>query len=555
MDKDKQVKTVIFGAQARERIMRGLEITYQAVATTLGSRGRNVSLEKNWGPPIVIHDGVTVAKDVILPDPFENQAAQLVLQAAQNTNDQAGDGTTTATIFTYAIYKEALELITAGTNPMILKKGIEMAVATVIAELKKMAKQVETPQELEQIATISAADSDMGKLIARAIQKVGKNGVVTVQEGSTSTIEVEYKEGIDIDKGMLSPYMVTSAERGEAVYEGDEKKNNFPYIVLLNEKLDNNKFITLVEKIYTFDNQAQVLIIADEYDVDVTATIVVNKVNYGKKIVAIKSPEFGEHRTNLLNDIAVVTGGSVFGGNAGIPLDQVKLEAFGRAEKVIVTRDQTIIVGGKGKSEEITARVSLLDKLMFEVKTEFQKDKIEGRKAKIVGGVAVINVGAPSATEMREKKERVFDAVNATKAAIAEGIVPGGGVAFIRTIAALNKITTKGKEILGVNIVKKALEYPLRKLVANAGSADPGYVLGKLQESPNKNIGYNVESEAFEDLVKSGIIDPVKVSRSALENAASVATMLITTECMISFSRETSKTNSEETDGIGKLPG
>lgn len=553
---NKQTKEIIFGQEVRDKILKGVAITARAVGTTLGSKGRNVSLEKNWGSPIIIHDGVTVARDVVLPDPFENQAAQLVINAAQNTNNEAGDGTTTATILTHAIVKEALPIVSAGTNPMVIRKGIEKAIPAVIERLLTIAKPVASFDEMKQIATISSTDEGIGELVATAVQKVGEYGVVTVQNGNKSYIEVEYKEGMDLSAGWLAPHFVTDMERFEAIYGPADKiktiDSKYPFVVLLDDKLDTTKMIDIFRKLPDDRENTKILVIANDYEPEAIQGLVLSKLKSDMKVVAIKSPEYGEHRTNLLDDIATVTGGTVIGGTNGIPIENLERTHFGKCEKFVVTRYETIIIGGKGDGDKIKKRIKGLQNIKKETQDKGQLDKIESRLAKLIGGVAVIMVGAASQEELREKKERVIDAVNATKAAVKEGVVPGGGVAFIRAGEVIESLELTDREKIGADIVKRALRYPIMKLVSNAGADDPGFVVGKILENKNPFWGYNVESEDYEDMVKSGIIDPVKVSRTALENAASIATMLITTDVMIVNKREPGK-KEEDTDGIGEL--
>lgn len=564
---DKKPKTMISDQEVRDKILTGVEKVAKAVGTTLGSRGRNVAYELNWGRPNVLHDGVSVAKQVVLEDPYENMAAQLVITAAERTNNVAGDGTTTATILTYAILKEAIQ---SKVNPMVIRKGINKAVDAVVLELKAMAKPVNGFDELEQIATISAADPEMGKLIATAIQKVGENGVVTVQEGQGSTIEVEYKEGMEFERGLMSPYLVTQQDAYEAVLEG--KDEDAPYIAIVNEKLDTAKTIEILEKIYTGSKNklAKILLIADEFENESFNMIVYNMVRGSKKIVPVKSPEFGEHRTALLSDIAAITGGQILGGPAGLPIEQATFESFGRADKTITSIDQTIIIGGKGSKERIDSQIKIIKKLDREARTDSERDKTQKRIGKLTGGVAVISVGAHSETEMKEKKERVYDAQNATKAAIAEGILPGGGVALIRARRAIDKlffsdqtptsanidqkkVDGRSNEKIGADIIKSALLYPLKILVKNAGVENPDFIVGKIEENENPNIGYNVDTEDYVDLYKAGIIDPLKVVRTALQQAASVAIMLITTEVMIAFKRERENEGKKDDSGIGSF--
>ena len=554
-------KKIIYGQEVRNKILSGVSKVERAVGTTLGSQGRNVVLEKNWGEPVIIHDGVTVARDVILPDPFENQAARLVIRAALNTNQEAGDGTTTATILTNGIVAEAMPLIAAGAKPQIIRRGIDATVPVIIEHLRKMARPVKTVKEMIQIATIAAADEDMGKLIATAIQKVGEHGVVTVQPGTGSTIEVEYKEGMDISKGWISPYLVTDSKKMEIEFSPDKIKDsrnselidNFPFVLAVDEKIDNEKLITLAEKVLKFTQKAKFLIIAEGYDPEAIRSIVMSKVRSGVHIAAIESPEYGEHRTNMLSDIATVTGGKLIGGSTGIPVDTVTIDDIGQAEKIIVSQYQTIIIGGRGKKQEIQNRIEGLRTMLENSREDGVRDKLQSRMAKLSNGVAVISVGAPTKVEMDEKRERINDAVNATRAAITEGIVPGGGVALVRVTKMLEE-NKEEKHKLARQILRKALLHPIRRLITNTTSEDPGYIIGSIAESKDMNLGYNVDTEQYENMLESGIIDPVKVTRSALKNAASVATMLITADCIICVDPELQKQVTDPTEGIGILP-
>lgn len=550
---NKAVKKIIFGEDVRKKILSGVEITARAVGTTLGSKGRNVLLEKNWGAPIIIHDGVTVARDIVLEDPFENAAAQSVISAAQNTNNQAGDGTTTATILTYSIVREALKIVSAGINPMTIRRGINKVIPAIIDELHKNARKIETFEEMKQIATISAADAEMGHIIASAIQKVGSHGVVNVQEGQGLTIEVEYKEGMDLGKGWVSPYLINRPERMETVFEAEGKKGNveYPFVITVNAKLDNKKLIKIANTILEFNPYAKFLIIADDFENDAVSSMVISRVKSNMNVVAIKAPEYGEHRTNVLHDVAILTGGSVIGGPTGVAYESLTIKDFGMAEKIIVTERETLIIGGRGDKRSIDDRIAALKKMKSESKDPGIIDKFESRLSKLVGGVAIISVGAPSEEEMREKKERVFDAVNATRAAIQEGIVPGGGVALLRASRIINSLELTDSEAVGAKIIKRAIQYPAQKLIENAGHENVGQVIGKILEHKNTNWGYNVETEEFEDLIKAGVIDPVKVTRSALQNAASIATMLITTEVMV-INKPIEEKKDEEIPGVGR---
>lgn len=550
---ERNVRKIIYGQAVREKISKGVAKTARAVGTTLGSKGRNVSIPRNFGPPVIMHDGVTVARNIILEDPFEDQAAQLVISAAQNTNNEAGDGTTTATILTDAIVQEALPIISAGTNPMIIRKGIDKTIPKIIEELRRLARPVKKIEEMKQVATISAADPDLGDLIATAIQKVGEEGLVTVQEGSGSTIEVEYKEGMDLPRGYISPYLVTNTDRMEIVYEASQKRDtlSYPYVIVINQKVNNQILAPVVDVILRSDQQAQFLIIADEFETDALQSLIVSKIRMNIMCAGIKAPDFGQHRTNILTDIAVVTGGKVIGGTVGIPVEQVKLTDIGQCEKIVVTPDQTLIIGGRGQKKDIEDQITGIKKLLRETTDLGIRDRLEGRLAKLIGGVAVISVGAPSEPEMREKKERIYDAVNATKAAVSEGIVPGGGVSLIKVSRVIPDLKLTEEEKIGARIVQKALTYPAKKLIENAGVDNAGFAIGKIMEHDNPNWGFNVDTEQYEDLMKSGVIDPVKVTRSALLNASSVASILITTECMIADKPQTEKKKETEEEGIG----
>lgn len=555
---NKQVKHIIFDQQVRDKILKGVQVTARAVGTTLGSKGRNVALEKNWGSPIIIHDGVTVARDIVLEDPHENMAAQAVINAAQNTNNEAGDGTTTATVMTNAIVQEAMPIISAGTNPMVIRKGIEKVVPAVIAELKKMAKPVKSYEEMKQIATISSTEESIGDLVATAIQKVGEYGVVTVQNGNTSHIEVEYKEGMDLPSGWLAPHFINVEERMEAVFSYDDKiasgdESKYPFVILFDDKLDTSRMIDIWRRLPKDVNRTKILIIANDYEPEALQGLILSKLQSGMKVVAIKAPEYGEHRTNLLDDIASVTGGTVIGGTNGIPIENLEQKHFGTCEKIVVTKYETIIIGGQGKKENIDRRIEGLRNLKKETRDKGQLDKIESRLAKLIGGVAVIMVGAASQEELREKKERVIDAVNATRHAVKEGVVPGGGVAYLRASRIIDTMELTDKEKIGAEIVRNALRHPIMLLVSNAGAENPGYVVGTILAHKNPHWGYNVETEDYENLVEAGIIDPVKVSRTALENAASIATMLITTNVMVANKREKKEKASDDNEGIGEF--
>ena len=517
-------KILKFNAAARESLLKGINTLTEAVATTLGPKGRNVALDKKWGAPSVVHDGVTVAKEIDLEDPFENMGAQLLKEAASKTADVAGDGTTTATILTKAIVTEGLKNIQAGSNPMILKKGIEKAVIVLVEELKKMSKKISTKEEVAQVATISASDNQIGNLIAEALDKVGKDGVVTVEDGKTMDMTVDYKEGMEFDKGFVSPYFVTDTDKMEASIED-------AHILITDKKISvASDLVPFLEKFVAVSKN--LVIIADEVEGEALALLVVNKLRGTFNVLAVKAPGFGDRRKESLEDIAILTGGSVISEDTGKKFESVEIEDLGRAGRVTSDKDNTLIVDGKGAKAKIEARINQIRRELVASDSEFDKEKLQERLAKLTGGVAVINVGAATEIELKEKKERVIDAVAATKAAIEEGIVAGGEVALLRASKVLDGVVVDGaEEKVGVEIVKKALEQPFRLLIKNAGM-DDGVALARIQQS-NGNMGVDVLDGALKDLVKAGIIDPVKVTRSALQNAASVAIMVMTTEVLI----------------------
>ena len=517
-------KILKFDSEAREKLLKGVNTLTDAVATTLGPKGRNVAIDKKWGAPSVVHDGVTVAKEIELEDPFENMGAQLIKEAASKTNDVAGDGTTTATILAQAIVSEALKNIQAGANPMILKKGIEKAVDVLVEELRKMSKKITTQEEIAQVATISASDLQIGDLIAEALQKVGKDGVVTVEDGKTLDMTVDYKEGMVFDKGFVSPYFVTDTDKMESSIED-------PYILITDKKISTAAdFVPFLEKFVAVSKD--LVIIADEVEGDALALLVVNKLRGSFNVLAVKAPGFGDRRKEQLEDIAILTGGKVISEDTGVKFESVEVTDLGRAGRVTSDKDNTLIVDGKGAKAKIEARIAQIRRELESTDSEFDKEKLQERLAKLAGGVAVVNVGAATEIELKEKKERVIDAVAATKAAIEEGIVAGGEVALLRAAKALDVIKAEGEEEkVGVEIVKKALEQPFRKLIKNAGM-DDGIALARIQQS-NGNMGVDVLDGDLKDLVKAGIIDPVKVTRSALQNAASVAIMIATTHVLI----------------------
>ena len=520
-------KQLKFAEDARQKILVGVNILAKAVVTTLGPKGRNVALDRKWGAPTVVHDGVTVAKEVELSDPFENMGAQLIKEASSKTNDDTGDGTTTATLLAQAIVNDGLKNITAGANPMILKHGLEKGMEAIIAEIKKMAKKVKGKDEITQVATISAADPAIGGLIAEALEKVGKDGVVTVEEGKGLGMEIDYKEGMEFDKGFASPYFVTNPDKMEA--EIDDT-----YILITEKKISSvQDFLPFLENLVKISKN--LVIIADEIEGEALATLVVNKLRGTFNALAIKAPGFGDRRKAMLEDIAVLTGGKVISEDLGRKLENVTIEDCGRADKVWADKENCRIIGGKGDKKLIDARIAQIRREIDETTSEFDSEKLQERLAKLSGGVAVINVGAATEVEMKEKKERVNDAVSATKAAIEEGIVPGGGVALLRARSTLEKVrkeVSTEDERTGVDILFRALAEPLRKIVENAGE-DPGAILKDVEKSKVLDFGFDALSMKFVSMMDAGIVDPAKVTRLALQNAVSIGAMVLTTEALI----------------------
>jgi chaperonin GroEL len=517
-------KEIKYDSKARELILRGIDTLAEAVKVTLGPKGRNVILEKSWGSPTVTKDGVTVAKEIELEDKFENMGAQMVKEVASKTSDVAGDGTTTATLLGQSIYREGAKLVTAGANPMALKRGIEKAVDVVVDELKKMSKTTKEQQEISQVGTISANnDQTIGNIIAEAMAKVGKEGVITVEEAKSMETTLEIVEGMQFDRGYLSPYFVTDAEKMNASLEE-------PYILLHEKKISNMKdMVPLLEQIAKMGRP--LLIIAEDVEGEALATLVVNKLRGTIKIAAVKAPGFGDRRKAMLEDIAILTGGKVISEDLGLKLENVSTTDLGTAKTVTIDKDNTTIVDGGGNRSDLEGRVKQIRTQIDDTTSDYDREKLQERLAKLIGGVAVINVGAATETEMKEKKARVEDALNATRAAVEEGIVPGGGIAFIRCISALSKVKLEGDEQLGVNIVKRSLEDPVRQIADNAG-LEGSVVVEKVKEEKGA-FGLNAETGKYEDLVKAGIIDPTKVTRYALQNAASVAALMLTTEAMV----------------------
>jgi chaperonin GroEL len=518
-------KQMLFDEAARQAILRGVSKLSKAVVATLGPKGRNVVLDKKFGSPTVTKDGVSVAKEIELEDPFENMGAQMVREVASKTSDNAGDGTTTATVLAEAIYREGLKYVTAGANPISIQRGITKAVESAVGQLDKIAKKVKDKEEIKQVATVSANwDTTIGEIIADAMDKVGKDGTITVEEAKSIETTLDVVEGMQFDKGYLSPYFVTNAETMEA-------KLDDAYILIYEKKISSLKdMLPLLEK--AARTGKPLLIIAEEVEGEALATLVVNKLRGTLNVCAVKAPGFGDRRKAMLEDIAVLTGGRFITEDLGLKLENLELSDLGRAKSVVVEKENTTIVEGNGKSSEIQGRVNQIRRQIEETTSDYDREKLQERLAKLAGGVAVINVGAATESEMKEKKMRVEDALHATRAAVEEGIVPGGGVALIRTITAID--ATKGAnddEQIGVSIVKRAVEAPLRSLAANAGVE--GSVIVEAVKKAKGNEGYNVATGEYEDLVKAGVVDPKKVTRSALQNAASIAGLLLTTECLI----------------------
>jgi chaperonin GroEL len=525
-------KEIKYSAVAREKIMRGVDILANAVKITLGPKGRNVLIEKSWGSPKITKDGVTVAKEVEIEDKFENMGAQMVKEVASKTSDVAGDGTTTATILAQAIYREGSKLVAAGANPMSIKRGIEKAVETVVQELKKLSKPTKEKKEIAQVGTISANnDTTIGNIISEAMEKVGKEGVITVEEAKSMETTLEIVEGMQFDRGYLSPYFVTEPEKMEVHLED-------PYILLNEKKISVMKdMIPILEQIAKMGKP--LLILAEDLEGEALATLVVNKLRGTLKCAAVKAPGFGDRRKAMLEDIAILTGGRMISEDLGIKLENITISDLGTAKRVTIDKDNTTIVDGGGSREALEGRVKQIRAQIDETTSDYDREKLQERLAKLIGGVAVINVGAATETEMKEKKDRVEDALNATRAAVEEGIVPGGGVAFVRTMKALDKMKLEGEEQLGVNIVKRALEEPVRQIASNAGFE--GSVVVQHVMDGKDSYGFNAETGEYEDLMKAGIIDPTKVARFALQNAASVAGLLMTTEAMVAEKPEKKK--------------
>jgi chaperonin GroEL len=540
-------KQLQFDENARHALLRGIEKLAKAVKATLGPSGRNVILDKKFGSPTITKDGVTVAKEIELEDPYENMGAQLVREVASKTSDIAGDGTTTATVLAESIYKEGLRNVTAGANPTSLQRGIMKAVEAVVEELKKISKKVSDRTEIAQVATVSANwDKTIGEIIADAMDKVGKDGTITVEEAKSIETTLEVVEGMQFDKGYLSPYFVTNAEAMEAVLDN-------PYILIYEKKISSLKdMLPLLEKVAKAGRP--LLIISEDVEGEALATLVVNKLRGTLQVAAVKAPGFGDRRKAMLEDIAVLTGGKLISEDLGIKLENVKLEDLGRAKRVTIDKESTTIVEGEGKKADIQARVAQIRRQIEETTSDYDREKLQERLAKLAGGVAVINVGAATETEMKEKKARVEDALHATRAAVEEGIVPGGGVAFLRAQKALDNVKDlEADEKVGVQIVRRAIEEPTRQLADNAGKE--GALIVEEVKKRKGNEGYNVATDTYEDLVKAGVVDPTKVTRSALQNAASISGLLLTTEALVTEIPEKEKTPPMPGGGMGGMGG
>ena len=542
-------KQILFDEKARQALKRGVDILANAVKITLGPRGRNVVLDKGFGSPIITKDGVTVAKEIEMPDKFENVGAELVKEVASKTNDVAGDGTTTATVLAQIMITEGLKNVAAGANPLAIKRGIEKGVEAVIKELKENIAKPVSGDEIADVASISANDREIGETIAKAMKEVGENGVITVEESQSFGVETEVVKGMRFDKGYVSPYMITNADRMESEY-------NDPYILITDEKITSvDEILPILEKVAQ-SGKKELVIIADEVEGQALATFVVNKLRGTFNVLAVKAPGFGDRRKEMLQDIAILTGGRMISKETGLKLETTTMTDLGSARRVVATKDNTTIVEGRGDVKVVQERVAQIKTLLKQADSDFDKEKLQERLAKLSGGVGVIKVGAATETEMKEKKHRIEDAVSATKAAIEEGIVPGGGVALIRVREALSKLAVSGEEKVGVNLLMRALEEPVRQIAQNAGK--DGAVVAEEVKKLTGNMGYNAETDTYEDMVKAGIVDPAKVTRSALQNAASIAAMLLTTEAVVTDlpeKKECSHGGAPDMGGMGGMGG
>ena len=547
-------KQLVFSEDARRKLKNGMNTVANAVGATLGPKGRNVAVDRKFGSPTVTHDGVSVAKEIELEDPFENMGAQLLKEAAQKTNDIAGDGTTTSTVLAHAIVNEGLKALEAGYNPMLLKNGISLATETVVEELRKMSVKIDTKEEIASVATNSAADEEIGGLIADVMDKVGKDGVITVEESKSMQFETEFVEGMQFDRGYLSAYFITSTDKMEAVI-------NEPYILINEKKISAAQdIVPILEKLVQIGKR-ELVIIAEDIDGEALATLVLNKLRGMLNVLAVKAPGFGDRRKAMLQDIAVLTGGTVIAEETGRKLETATLQDLGRAEKVVSDKENTTIVGGKGKKADIEGRIKEIRAEIDRSTSDYDKEKLQERLAKLSGGVAIVRVGAATETEMKEKKHRVEDALSAARAAVEEGIVPGGEISLINASGKLDKLAKDNGEEneelrVGINIVKKALEAPIRRLASNAGQ-DGSVIIDTVRrtatDKKNKNIGYNVLTGKYVDMIDAGVIDPVKVVRGALENAASIASMILTTDVLITDMPEKEKAPAMPPGGMGGM--
>jgi len=547
-------KQLVFSEEARRKLKNGMNVVANAVSATLGPKGRNVAVDRKFGSPTITHDGVSVAKEIELEDPFENMGAQLLKEAASKTNDIAGDGTTTSTVLAHAIVNEGLKALEAGYNPMLLKRGIELATETVVTELKKNSVKIDTKEEIASVATNSAADAEVGQLIADVMDKVGKDGVITVEESKTMQFETDFVEGMQFDRGYLSPYFITSAENMEAQISD-------AYVLIYDKKISAAQdIVPLLEKLVQLGKR-ELVIIAEDVDGEALATLILNKIRGMLNVLAIKAPGFGDRRKAMLQDIAILTGGQVVSEELGRKLESVTVQELGRAEKVVSDKENTTIIGGKGKKADIDGRVKEIRIEIDKSTSDYDKEKLQERLAKLSGGVAIIRVGAATETEMKEKKHRVEDALSAARAAVEEGIVPGGEISLINAASKLDKLAKnnddENEEVkVGINIIKKALEAPIRKLAANAGQ-DGSVIIDTVRrtaaEKKNANIGYNVLTGEYTDMIKAGVIDPVKVVRGALENASSIAAMMLTTDVLITDMPEKEKAPAMPPGGMGGM--
>ena len=537
-------KQILFDEEARRALGRGVDALANAVKVTLGPKGRNVVLDKKFGAPTITNDGVTIARDIELEDPFENMGAQLVKEVATKTNDIAGDGTTTATLLAQAMIHEGMKNVAAGANPMIIKKGIDEAVKTLVDEIKAKSKKVEGQADIAQVATISSANEETGKLIAEAMEKVGKDGVITVEESKTMRTNLSVKEGMQFDRGYISPYLVTDTDKMEATLDD-------PYILITDRKISAiNDILPILEQVVKAGKQ--LAIIAEDVDGEALTTIVVNKLRGTFKALAVKAPGFGDRRKAMLQDIATLTGGTVISEELGRKLDSVTLADLGQAHKMVSTKDETTIIGGKGDKESIAERVAQIKQQISQTTSDFDREKLQERLAKLSGGVAVIEIGAATEVEMKDKKYRIEDALNATRAAVEEGIVAGGGTTFLDILPALDKLEVEGDEKVGVNIVKRAIEEPVRQIAQNAGLE--GSVVVENVKKAGTGIGFNALKNEYVDMLKAGLVDPAKVTRSALQNAASIASMVLTTETLVADKPE-KEAPAPAAPGMGGMPG